>query len=73
VKLGTITANSADVWSYAPDEDCLVKDPLLPQHLAHWGIDIMKLEKTDKSLTEMEVELNMKVRHPHIDIDEHDE
>ena len=22
VKLGTITANSADVWSYAPDEDC---------------------------------------------------
>jgi ubiquitin carboxyl-terminal hydrolase 5/13 len=73
VKLGTITANSADVWSYAPDEDCLVKDPLLPQHLAHWGIDIMKLEKTDKSLTEMEVELNMKVQHPHIDIDEQEQ
>jgi len=31
VKLGTITANSADVWSYADDEDCLVIDPLLPQ------------------------------------------
>ena len=25
VKLGTITANSADVWSYAPDEDCKYK------------------------------------------------
>ena len=55
VKLGTITANSADVWSYADDEDCLVTDPKLPEHLAHWGIDIMKLEKTDKSMTEMEV------------------
>ena len=36
-------------------------DPLLPQHLSHWGIDIMRLEKTDKSMTEMEVALNMKV------------
>lgn len=58
---GTITANSADVWSYASDEDTLVLDPLLPQHLSHWGIDIMRLEKTDKSMTEMEVALNMKV------------
>lgn len=33
VKLGTITANSADVYSYAPDEDDMVIDPLLPQHL----------------------------------------
>jgi ubiquitin carboxyl-terminal hydrolase 5/13 len=60
VKLGTITANSADVWSYADDEDTLVLDPKLPIHLAHWGINIMGLEKTDKSMTEMEVELNMK-------------
>lgn len=59
--LGTITANSADVWSYASDEDCLVLDPSLPEHLSHWGIDIMRLEKTEKSMTEMEVELNMKV------------
>ena len=59
--IGTITANSADVWSYASDEDTLVIDPLLPQHLSHWGIDIMKLSKTDKSMTEMEVALNMKV------------
>jgi ubiquitin carboxyl-terminal hydrolase 5/13 len=50
------------VWSYASDEDTLVLDPKLPQHLSHWGIDIMRLEKTDKSMTEMEVELNVKVR-----------
>lgn len=60
VKLGTITPNGADVWSYAEDEDTLVIDPKLPEHLAHWGIDIMKLEKTEKTLNEMEVELNMK-------------
>ena len=30
VKLGTITARGADVWSYAPDEDALVEDPLWP-------------------------------------------
>jgi ubiquitin carboxyl-terminal hydrolase 5/13 len=59
VKLGTITPYSADVWSYAPSEDCLVEDPLLPQHLSHWGINIMKLEKTDKSLIEMEEDLNI--------------
>jgi ubiquitin carboxyl-terminal hydrolase 5/13 len=58
VKLGTITPHGADVWSYADDEDTLVKDSKLAEHLAHWGIDIMSLEKTDKSLTEMEVEMN---------------
>ena len=60
VKLGTITPNGADVWSYADDEDMLVIDPYLGNHLAHWGIDIMKLDKTEKTLGEMEVDLNMK-------------
>jgi hypothetical protein len=36
--------------SYADDEDCLVTDPNLAEHLSFWGIDIMKLEKTDKTL-----------------------
>lgn len=48
------------MWSYADDEDMPVLDPLLADHLSHWGIDIMKLEKTEKSLSEMEVEINMK-------------
>merc|ERR1719440_1478503 len=58
VKLGTITPQGADVNCYAKDEDCMVKDPMLSEHLAHWGIDIMKMTKTDKTLAEMEVDLN---------------
>lgn len=59
VKLGTITPHGADVWSYAGDEDCLVIDPHLAEHLSFWGINIMNLEKTDKSVSEMEVSFNM--------------
>lgn len=58
VKLGTITPSGADVWSYADDEDTLVLDSKLAEHLRHWGIDIMSLEKTEKSVIEMEAELN---------------
>ncbi|GIM06941.1 hypothetical protein Vretimale_11173 [Volvox reticuliferus] len=58
VKLGTITPHSADVYSYAPDEDDMVTDPHLAQHLAHWGIDIMKMEKTEKTMSELQADLN---------------
>ncbi|CAN0013958.1 unnamed protein product, partial [Choristocarpus tenellus] len=58
VKLGTITPNGGDVFSYAPEENGMVKDPKLAEHLARWGIDIMSLEKTDKTMAELEVELN---------------
>ena len=47
VKLGTITSTSADVYSYASDEDCMVEDPKLMEHLSHWGIDVLKLSKTE--------------------------
>lgn len=43
VKLGTITAEGGDVYSY--DEDDMVEDPKLAQHLAHFGINIASLEK----------------------------
>jgi ubiquitin carboxyl-terminal hydrolase 5/13 len=44
VKLGTITKEGkADVYSYA--EDDMVDDPLLAQHLAHFGINITQMEK----------------------------
>lgn len=58
MSLGTITPHGADVWSYASDEDNLVKVPRLGEYLSHWGIDIMRLEKTDKTLAEQEVDLN---------------
>ena len=59
VKLGTITPEGGDVFSYAEDE--MVTDPKLAEHLAHWGIDIQKQKKTDKSLAEMELEINKSV------------
>ena len=37
----------------------MVIDPYLEKHLLHWGIDMKQMEKTAKTLTEMEVELNM--------------
>jgi len=59
VKLGTITADGGDVFSYAEDENDIVRDPLLKEHLAHWGIDVMKMEKTQKTVAELELHLNM--------------
>ena len=43
VKLGTITPSGADVHSYA--EDDMVEDPLLSQHLQHFGINIANMTK----------------------------
>eukprot|EP00795_Rhopilema_esculentum_P007232 gene7232-12915_t len=60
VKLGTITSDGADVFSY--EEDNMVEDPKLEQHLAHFGINIFKMEKTDKTMTELEIEANMKLK-----------
>lgn len=60
VKLGTITAEGkGDVYSY--QEDDMVEDPNLIQHLAHWGINVGQLEKTEKSMIELELDLNKKI------------
>jgi len=58
VKLGTISANGADVYSYSPDEDDMVEDPYLAVHLRHWGINMLSMEKTEKSMAELQIELN---------------
>lgn len=58
VKLGTITPQGADVFSYAPDENDMVIDPYLADHLAHWGINMQQQTKTEKTMTEMTIELN---------------
>lgn len=45
--MGTITREGkGDVYSY--DEDDMVEDPYLVQHLAHFGINIQSLEKVIK-------------------------
>lgn len=59
VKLGTITKEGkGDVFSY--DEDDMVEDPYLIEHLAHFGINISNMVKTDKSMIELELDLNQK-------------
>ena len=59
VKLGSLTADgTADIYCYACDEERI--DPELPDHLAHWGINIKDRVKTEKSLTEMQVEQNLR-------------
>lgn len=59
VKLGTITSNSADVYSY-PEED-MVLDPNLSKHLAHFGIEVQSMVKTEKSMVELEIDMNEKL------------
>ena len=59
VKLGSITPEgTADIYCYACNEERT--DPALANHLAHWGINIAEREKTEKSLTEMQIEQNLK-------------
>jgi len=59
VKLGSITPEgSADIYCYACNEERV--DTELAKHLAHWGINIAEREKTEKSLTEMQIEQNLK-------------
>ncbi|XP_075468738.1 ubiquitin carboxyl-terminal hydrolase 5 isoform X3 [Ascaphus truei] len=59
VKLGTITPDGGDVYSY--DEDDMVLDPSLAEHLSHFGIDMMKMQKTDKTMTELEIDMNQRI------------
>ncbi|KAG8053209.1 hypothetical protein GUJ93_ZPchr0001g33060 [Zizania palustris] len=58
VKLGTITADleAADVFSYPEDDS--VEDPLLAQHLSHFGIDFSSLRKTEMTTAERELDHN---------------
>ncbi|KAB5539298.1 hypothetical protein GE09DRAFT_1138254 [Coniochaeta sp. 2T2.1] len=59
VKLGSITPEgTADVYCYTCDEERIDED--LAQHLAHWGIILSERQKTEKSLTEMQIEQNLR-------------
>ncbi|KAL9122364.1 MAG: hypothetical protein Q9187_001081 [Circinaria calcarea] len=59
VKLGSITPEgTADVYCYHCNEERV--DTELASHLAHWGINIAEREKTEKSLTEMQIEQNLR-------------
>eukprot|EP00049_Salpingoeca_infusionum_P022835 m.9051 g.9051 ORF g.9051 m.9051 type:complete len:803 (+) comp5418_c0_seq1:192-2600(+) len=60
VKLGTITADGADVYSY--EEDDMVVDPHLSKHLKHFGINVLEQVKTVKTMAEMEIQANMELQ-----------
>jgi len=59
VKLGSITPEgTADVYCYTCDEERVDAD--LGAHLATWGIILAERQKTEKSLTEMQIEQNLR-------------
>ncbi|KAK4165487.1 putative ubiquitin carboxyl-terminal hydrolase [Cladorrhinum sp. PSN259] len=59
VKLGSITPDgNADVYCYTCDEERV--DENLGAHLANWGIILAERQKTEKSLTELQIEENLK-------------
>jgi len=58
-KMGTITPEgTADIYCYACDEMRL--DELLGAHMAHFGIDIGTQKVTSKTISEMQLDLNLK-------------
>lgn len=58
LKLGTISPDgSASIYCYACDED--VSDEQLGEHLSKLGIDVLKQTKTEKSITELNLEANL--------------
>jgi ubiquitin carboxyl-terminal hydrolase 5/13 len=71
VKLGSITPEgTADIYCYECDEERIDND--LGQHLAHWGIVLAERHKTEKSLTEMQVDENMRWEFSMTDEDGHE-
>ncbi|KAL6305707.1 ubiquitin carboxyl-terminal hydrolase 14 [Sparassis latifolia] len=59
VKLGTITPEGgADIYCYVCNDAKL--DPELAAHLAAFGINVQTQTKTEKSMTELQIEHNLK-------------
>lgn len=59
VKLGTITPEgTADIYCYVCNDAKL--DPDLARHLANFGINVQTRTKTEKSMTELQIEHNLK-------------
>lgn len=59
VKLGSLTADgTADVYCYACDEERVDKN--IKAHLANFGINLADRQKTEKSVTEMQIDQNLR-------------
>ncbi|CAA17049.1 Lys48-specific deubiquitinase Ubp14 [Schizosaccharomyces pombe] len=58
VKLKSISPDGqADIYCYSCDEERI--DPNIKTHMLNFGIDIAKLNKTEKSLAELQLEQNL--------------
>lgn len=57
VKLGSLSTDIADCYCYSCDEE--IKVPNLSKLLKTFGIDITKFIRTEKSLTELQIEQNI--------------
>ncbi|KDR73244.1 hypothetical protein GALMADRAFT_100868 [Galerina marginata CBS 339.88] len=59
VKLGTITPEGgADIYCYVCND--AKEDPDVAKHLSSFGINVQTLTKTEKSMTELQIEQNLK-------------
>lgn len=59
VKLGSISSEgTADIYCYSCNDERI--DSELQAHLANFGINLADREKTEKSLTEMQIEQNLR-------------
>lgn len=68
VKQGTITPEGAgDVYCYACND--AVVDPALGAHLQHFGVPVATLSKTEKSMTELQLEQNVQFDFNMVDSD----
>ncbi|ERE87697.1 ubiquitin carboxyl-terminal hydrolase 5 isoform 2 [Cricetulus griseus] len=59
VKLDTITPDGADLYSY--DENDILMNTSLAESLSHLGIDILKMQKTDKTKAELDIDMNQHI------------
>nr|KAG5700196.1 hypothetical protein BaRGS_011039 [Batillaria attramentaria] len=53
--------DGAILYVFSYDEDDMVEDPKLTEHLRHFGINVAALEKTDKTMVELEIDLNQRI------------
>ena len=63
MKLGTITPDGGDIYSYEEDDSVTMPKERLAELLARLGIDIMKMVKTEKDMQELQLEQQLKQQH----------
>uniref|UniRef100_A0A915J2Y5 Ubiquitin carboxyl-terminal hydrolase n=1 Tax=Romanomermis culicivorax TaxID=13658 RepID=A0A915J2Y5_ROMCU len=59
VNLGTLSPDVAEIYSYDPQEDDMVIDPNLDDHLKFFGLNRYTMVKTEKTILEKELEFNI--------------